>query len=415
MQTLRRRAAIIGAILGVCVAAAAILTLATPRKYQSTVLAVVNPKEVLLPITDLGYATQLDQLVVTYVDLVNQRPVWDLLIADGIPRSKDELLKEIAARREPGTTLVSITITDTDPDLALRIAQEIVPAFNQTLTQLDRSVRSPATGSKLDALVPWSVPTERAKHAASPRATFNLAAGALAGIFLGLAIAFMLEYLDDRLRGRSDVRERLGLPLLGLIPSGADLGAATFRDISQGLELAVRAGVSAVAVASARRSEGRTITAYNLAVNLARQGRRVLLVDADFERPHIHELFQLPPAPGLGDMIERGTPNQFKATPTDVPNLSVLAAGTAPTDPGLLFASDRFKEILVEVGRGQDILVLDMAALHGNEEVAALGAATGATILVADASRTPAAAVVGARDALSGVGANVVGVVLNRA
>jgi len=138
------------------------------------------------------------------------------------------------------------------------------------------------------------------------------------GLFIGVGLAFLLEALDRRLRSAGEIPERLRLPILGRIPPLSrrdDLPAMTqpggpqadaYRILRMNLEFATaESNVRTVMVTSALEGEGKSTTAANLAITLARAGRNVILVDADFLRPSLAGLFSVAPSPGLVQVARR--------------------------------------------------------------------------------------------------------------
>ena len=185
LNTLRRFTWLIVTLTLISGITAALVSLALPKQYESTTVVLVNPKQVLLPGADAGYSPQLDQLVQTYVQLISNKPVWDRLVADGTPRTQDQLKKELTVKREPNTSLIDVTVRDHDPEAALRIAQDIIPAFNKSLVELQSRVEgAKPVAAQLDSLVPWSVPSDAPIDPVSPKPPLNVAVGtALAEAF----------------------------------------------------------------------------------------------------------------------------------------------------------------------------------------------------------------------------------------
>ncbi len=143
------------------------------------------------------------------------------------------------------------------------------------------------------------------------------------GIFLGLVVGaglmFLIEALDTRVRSGTEIAERLDLPLLARIPApprklARDDGLVmlaqpsgqhgeSFRMLRTNLEFALLSGEArTILLASAVAKEGKSTIAANLAVALARGGRRVALVDLDLRRPHLNRFFRLPSTPGITDV-----------------------------------------------------------------------------------------------------------------
>src|SRR5262249_32273630 len=144
----------------------------------------------------------------------------------------------------------------------------------------------------------------------------NLALALALGILLGGCMAFVLEFLDDRITSPEAVERLLGLPVLGYIPAIASEQrlmnalppysppAESYRGLRASISFAaIDAPLTTLAISSARAGEGKSLTAVNLAFAMALDGRRVILVDADLRWPTIHRLLGLEPSPGLTDVL----------------------------------------------------------------------------------------------------------------
>ena len=175
-RMMRRWAWMVGLFAAVAGVTAAIVSSELPRQYQAVTVALVNPKQSSVVTGDTQtFGISNDQLIGTYVRLLSAQPVWHRLVLDGIPRSEDALAGSIVARAEPNTSLVDITVTDGDPQVALAIAADVVPAFNASLDDVQTRVSGTTTKTpRLDALIPWQVPTRPPPppSAPSPSTTF---------------------------------------------------------------------------------------------------------------------------------------------------------------------------------------------------------------------------------------------------
>src|SRR5258708_754688 len=132
-RALRRWKYLIVVIALIAGATSAIASMESPKMYLTGTVALVTPKPGILPssgTTDFTQVPSLDSLVETYVGLVDTAPVRQRLVSGGIPRTASELQYNLAAVRVPNTTLISISVTDSDPTVAMAIARSVVPAFN---------------------------------------------------------------------------------------------------------------------------------------------------------------------------------------------------------------------------------------------------------------------------------------------
>ncbi|MGI8608089.1 MAG: polysaccharide biosynthesis tyrosine autokinase [Candidatus Dormibacteria bacterium] len=399
-------------------------------------VGLVNPKQGLPGTSSnpssLSQVPSIDQLVETYVGLVNSAPVRDRLASAGIPRTADALKAELTAVRRPDTTLIDIAVTDVDPAVALRIARETVPAFNYSLNDLQSKVIG-GSSTQLDALVAWEIPTDVPTVPVSPDVPKTVFLGFLAGAALAVAIAFLIDHLDDSVKGEVDAGDRLGVPVLGSIGfrpgqdgrSGdkATLSALYTRDhvseqyrslrtniLYRGLEQ--RAQV--IEVTSTVPGEGKTTTASNLAVVMAQAGNKVILVDADFRRPTLHEVFERPENIGLGNLLLRDREEKDLILATSIPGLSLICSGPTPPNPSELLGSANMVELLERLRKRADVIVIDSPPVGVVTDAAVLGARADGVVLVVEEARTSSRDIVRAMRSLTAVDARVLGIVLNK-
>ena len=261
-------------------------------------------------------------------------------------------------------------------------------------------------------------------------------AGALAALVIAAGFAYLREFLDQGLKSAEDVRDRLGVPCLGVIPKFRHLPVRgksfapnhrhdeavreAYRRLRVNLLFATPdEELKTVVVTSVRAGEGKTCTAANLAVALAGSERRVLLIDADLRKPDQHRLFETPLEGGLSELI-LNTPTTATVPlnglrRTQFANLRLLTSGIVPANPAELLASKRGMAVLKSIGPEQDLIVIDTAPAGLVTDPLSVAAGASATILVVEAGKTKASQAGGTIDALREVGANVIGVVLNKA
>jgi capsular exopolysaccharide synthesis family protein len=168
-------------------------------------------------------------------------------------------------------------------------------------------------------------------------------------------------------------------------------------------------------ITSPAPTEGKSLTAANLAVAQAQAGRRVILVDTDLHRPRLHRLFKLrnnagvttallAEHPALDDLLQEAS----------VPGLRVLTSGPLPPNPAELLGSARMKELLVELTAVADTVVLDSPPATAFSDAAILSTQSDGVLLVLDSGHTRREIARRSLEALGRVNARVVGVLLNR-
>jgi capsular exopolysaccharide synthesis family protein len=164
-------------------------------------------------------------------------------------------------------------------------------------------------------------------------------------------------------------------------------------------------------------SEGKTITAANLAVAFAQAGRRVILVDADLRRPAIHALFRLPNSSGLTSLLrDTGVPlDNVLYTVAQEENLRILTSGPGHLDPSALLGSPAMQVLMKRLTADADLLIFDSPPLQAAVDATVLGTRVEGTLLVIDASRSHRAAVLEACETLTDAHARIIGAVLYQA
>ncbi len=288
----------------------------------------------------------------------------------------------------------------------------------------------------------------------SPTSQLNLLLAASIGFLLALFAAFLLEYLDDRLRAREDVDRVLALPVLGSIVGMGKLRNPTdslvclnrpssplseaYRLLRTNVQLARETGSPrTLLVTSAGPREGRSLIAANLAVSLAQAGNRTILVDADLRHPSLHTLFDIPNGGGLTWLLSDGHESDRQDGRQDSPpggeaakgssmadgleaclvtrvrHLRILPSGSLSDSPGDLLASSEMDHLLQALESMADVVILDGPPVLASADAAVLAAKGLGVVLVVDAGRTRGKHARLARQLLSH--ATVLGVVLNRA
>ena len=266
-----------------------------------------------------------------------------------------------------------------------------------------------------------------------PRTDGLVALGA--GLLLGLVLAFFVEYLK-RSGGSSESREMVPqavaaeVALMGVLPTGnpsvnevvslsaPDSAAAqSYRSLHNAASFMGLERGRCIAVTSAPDRDGKTETLANLAVLLARGGRRVIVVDCDLRKPRVHSFFGLANGTGFTSVV-RGAPlaEALQRVP-NVDHLYALTSGPLPADPDDMLASDRCRDILSSLLVGGTLVLLDTPPMLPVTDAVTLAktAPVDAIILVATAQTDAREHLRQALDALHQSGAPQVGVVLTTA
>ena len=447
LRVLRRRKWIILQAVILVPAVAIGLSLRQEKVYKGSaevLLVQQNVANQLNGFNDPSGYQQPDRRAQTQADLARVPLVAkSALELAGTPRySVDNFLKHSSAAVKTNSDLLELSAWNHRPARAKVLADAYAKAFSQFRAQLDTESYANARTrvkaqlaelaasnhqdtdlyrhllSKRDELdqiialltrnaVPVKVPDQAVQI--QPRPVRNGILGLALGIVLGIGLAFLREALDTRVRTSEEVGERLGLPILGRLPepprklrSRDDLvmvaqphgpQAEAFRALRTNVDFAnLDRKARTIMVTSAIQAEGKSTTVANLAVALARAGRKVILVDLDFRRPYVERFFDLGPCPGLTDVAlgyaklddailsvavtrERKARKGLNGNGANghggVSNghshvtgvLDVLAVGPAPPNGGDFIGSSAVGELLEELRDVYDVVLIDSPPL----------------------------------------------------
>jgi capsular exopolysaccharide synthesis family protein len=260
-----------------------------------------------------------------------------------------------------------------------------------------------------------------------PRKVMNTALAGTVGMMLAVGAVFLVEYLDNTIKTSEDVSRELGLGTMGVIgqmAKGSDElitvshplspVSEAFRVLRTNIRFSgVDKPIRTLLVTSAGPTEGKSTTAANLAVAMAQAGLKVVVLDADLRRPRIHKVFGLHPRGGLtGSLLEGKMDGRLQ--PSQVEGLAVLPAGEHPPNPSELLGSRRLRELLDELARNADVVVIDSPPVLPVTDAAVLAREVDGVLLVIDAGETRREVARRAAEGLQQVGAHLIGVVLNK-
>ncbi|HEV2122174.1 MAG TPA: polysaccharide biosynthesis tyrosine autokinase [Chloroflexota bacterium] len=267
---------------------------------------------------------------------------------------------------------------------------------------------------------------EPAEAPFEPNLILNLAAGAGIGFLFGLAAALALEILNDVIKSPDDVRSKLGLASLGLIPRKT--GSAALKEelndrtspvseayfsLSSALPLATEHGTpKSLLITSSRAAEGKSSTTLALSQNFSRLGNRVLLIDADLRKPAF--VTSMDDEVGLSKLLTNSDPLSGHVFETELENLSMLPCGPIPPNPAELLASGRMKALLEEAIEQYDVVIVDGPPVLGLADAPLLSSVCRGTLVVIETGKTRTRAAMDAVGRLRSAGGHLVGAVLTK-
>ncbi len=274
----------------------------------------------------------------------------------------------------------------------------------------------------------------------SPNHVVNGTFGLFAGLGIGIGLAFLRDRLSERLRSSEAIEAYLEAPVLGAIPrvpawrrrkevfvvsavQWRSPAAEAYRILRTNVLSAASAfGVKSIVITSAYSGEGKSATAANLGVVLARAGKHVTLVSADLRRPRLHEFFNRDGHIGLIDVLAGQTTLDQALQEVTWPthgfdtssaSLRLLPSGSVADDPGELLTSNTMARLLAEIETLSDIVLIDVPPVLPVTDALVVAEVTKNVLLVIGPKASTRPAITAARQQLDRVGARILGGVLN--
>lgn len=249
----------------------------------------------------------------------------------------------------------------------------------------------------------------------------------LMSFLTSLGIVAVLEFLDNKLRTAAQIEKGLDTSPLGVLPDTlpTELGqpialVAPFAPYVEGVRyLRTRLHsrypeLRTLLITSILPHEGKTSLAANLAVIMALNGQRVILVDANLRAPLLHESFSLSNRIGLSTWLA-GEDDSAAAflQDTSVAGLQLLPAGPRSEQPAELLDSARMDELLKQLRDRADIVLIDGRHILGTTDALVIARKVEGTLLLIRVGKETVARVKAARQEIEELGGRVVGLVLN--
>lgn len=276
-------------------------------------------------------------------------------------------------------------------------------------------------------------------EASFPKLMVFVPGGTFLGLLLGIGLAFLIELLNDLVRTPKDVATYLHIPLLGMIPDTDEDGqleniepafvarqapnsilSESYRRARTNLKLSELGGKArTILISSGGAKDGKTTLAVNLATTLAAEGRKILLIDANFRRPRLHTIFAseqsgIQTGAGLSNLLAGQYDLQQTIRPSGMEGLTIIESGPMPANPAEALGSEAMQRLIGQLRNSYDYVILDGPPVLLASEAKILAKYVDGTILVFNAAATRRGTAVRTLSELKQVNANVLGCVLLR-
>ncbi len=323
-----------------------------------------------------------------------------------------------------------------------------IPGLQQTFTELTRQVelkseaynyllkrRQELAISEAEETAPWRILNKPflPSKPISPNIVQGLVQALIAGGFLAVATAFMLQRLDQSIKKVEEIKQITKLPLLGVIPKVAepriDANIQTtkkaysyYSSFTEGLRslamnlrylMTDEGQIKTLAVTSSTSAEGKSTISHNLGIVLAELDQRVLIVDADLRKPKIHKLARINNEAGLSEVITQEQPWTDYLRQGSVKNLDIITAGATSPNPIALLNSPKMKQLIQEWSAAYDYVIIDTPPIGVIADVKSLANEVDSLLFISGIQRSTRKGISNALDVLSSSQCHVAGIVAN--
>jgi capsular exopolysaccharide synthesis family protein len=427
---LRRKWIVLATVLLVP-ALAVFFALRQPSLYKASsqvLLKQGNLAATLSGIQDTSVYLDPNRVAQTQIELASTPAVATrVLKAAGVKsRTPGQLLGSLSIAPEPNADILDFSVTDRDPALAVRLANAYASQYTIFRRQLDTAsldkalidvrqrideLNAAGQSGYANSLVAKAQQLQTLKALENSNAVVSRPAdgagqvqprpkrygvlGLALGLMLGIGLALIWDALDTRIRSAEEIAQRLGLPLLGRLPEPpkpiqradalvmleepTSVQAEAFRVLRTNFDFVnVERNARSIMVTSALEEEGKSTTVANLAIALARTGRRVVLVDLDLRRPYLDRFFKLDGRPGVTNVVLGHATLEEATARVAIPVaeggsdlgegnghspvggfLDVLTSGPIPPDAGEFVGTGAVAHILRELSKRYDLVLID--------------------------------------------------------
>jgi capsular exopolysaccharide synthesis family protein len=398
--------------------------------YQSTTLIQIAVRSSNNAGDYYGGLLASEQLVQTEATLATGDPVLREVASHYPGMTVGQLSGEVTAAPRLNTQLFEIDVQNPSPKQAARIANDVATTLIEQQTQV---FQQNAAQSAVHLLVVQ--PARPNFSPAQPHVILNSAGGLVTGLLLGMLFAVLLGLLDTRVRTPEALTQLLGWPVLATIwrarsdsevfnPMRNNANFEAYSTLRTNIGFAtLDKPVHTLVVTSATPRDGKSVVAANLAIKMARAGKKTLLIDADLRDPVQDDLFSIPgDSMGLSNAIvacsipaaARRSLNPFIHA-VHISNLYVMPSGPLPLNPSELLDSKAMQHLIQALSNcGAEIVIFDTPPLPGLSDASIMASKVDGTLVVVDITRARKASLKQVKALLAQAGTCVLGCVINK-
>lgn len=354
----------------------------------------------------------------SYVALLSTERLADRIIeATGLDLTTGQLRGMIGASGDVNTVLLDGTVTSASEEEARTIVEALAVEFVGLVDEVENT-------SNNGARVSLEVVSGPEVSQVPTRPMLTIALRTFMGLVVGFALALVFELRDTSVRTDEQLQQLGAGPLLGRVPAdrrikdaplvineeSQSIRAEAYRQLRTNLQfIDLENPVQTLVITSSLPGEGKSNTSANLALTMAAAGHRVLVIEADFRRPRVADLFDVERAVGLSDALVGRVALDDVIQPWGSDRLEVLPSGQLPPNPSELLGSDSMARLIERCRSEFDTIIIDTPPLLPVTDAAVVASRADGTLLAIRHGRTSRHQVSMSIRSLEAVGANVLG------
>jgi capsular exopolysaccharide synthesis family protein len=405
---IKRRFSIIVITASIAVIIVLLGRLLAPPSYESTAKIRIIPYAVDdPPYSQLVYA---ERVMNTYVEYATSQPVLDE-VRERMGLYPGRFIN-ISVEIIPDSELLLITVTDSDPNIAMNVANTLIGLLQEH--KLMRDIQ-------INVIEPAELPRGPSLRSA----VMFIGLAVVVGLAGGFGVAFLIDYLDTTIYSPEDVKNVTDLPILVEIPKrksrsrgGFEADFQTNKDVyvrfrTHVFSLLRETSLKTLAITSTEPYTNSGEVISNLAYSMALTGKKLLIVDADFGNPLIGEFFGLDNENGLSQVLSKGAGLIKSIQNTEFSSVKVLVSGPTHLNASELLGSEKMMNVLVKVKERFDFVLINVPTVLQTADSLVLLPLLDAVILVGESGITSEQSLEKSLEQIEIVGGNLIGIVVN--
>lgn len=412
---------IIAAILGAIYS----YTLTEPEYKAKTTIVLTKSDSGNNTITQSD-VTLNQQLVNTYTELIKTSNVVNEVVNSlkGYNIEKEELKESIEVKLRTNTQLIEISVKNKDAELAEILTNRISEVFIEKINEIYHMDNLSIVDTAKVPDTPYNINHSK-----------DILMFALVGMFISFVIVFIVSTIDSSIKDSDSVEKKLDITELANIPKydknrRHELVVQTdpkspisevFRMLRTNLQFMIQdSEMQTILVTSSHEGEGKSYITSNLAVSIAKEGKKVLVIDADMRKGRLNKIFKIKNTPGLSNYlsgicnVEDKDDIRNYIVPTKIENIYVLPAGDVPPNPSELLETTRLKQLIRETKDHFDIILFDGTPCLLVADSLIIAKLVDTTLIVSKYKTTKFGDIEKTKKMLSNVNAKILGFVVNQ-